>query len=248
MITAISVDDNPTISSHIADVLTSNFPEIELLCQADSVESGIAAIQQHQPDLVMLDIELSDGTGFDILKAVKPHNFKLIFITGHNDFAIKAIKYSAIDYILKPINDNELIEGIEKAVSEMEDKGLEKQLNTFFEHYEKKTQSKKIVLKTSESLNIIDIHDITHCKSDNTYTTFYLQNGDKILVSQSIKNYEAMLADYSFFRPHQSYLVNMNFVERIDKADGGFLVMKQGAEIPVSVRRKQKLLEILSNL
>jgi len=121
-------------------------------------------------------------------------------------------------------------------------------VNNFFEHYEKKTQSKKIVLKTAENLCLVHVSDIVYCKSDNSYTTFYLDSGEEILVSKSIKEYEEILADYRFFRPHQSFLVNLNFVKRVDKSDGGFLVMKDEVQIPISSRRKISLVQILESL
>lgn len=245
MIRTILIDDNPEIRELEKSLIKEYFPQIEIIGEAESVSIGTALIKEKQPDLVLLDIEIKEGTGFHILQNVKPFNFKLIFVTAFNDYAIKAIKYSAIDYILKPINEFEFKEGLEKALGEIEDSQMELQVSAFFDHYEKKTQSKKIVLRTSDSLHLIDIHDIVKCSSDNSYTTFYLTSNQKIVISKSIKEYEELLTSYGFFRPHQSHLVNLNFVQKVDKTDGGSLIMKDGSEVPVSARRRQKLLEIL---
>ncbi len=248
MIKAVIIDDEQALREINRSLLNDNFPQITVVGEADSVETGISLIQKTQPDIVLLDIEINGGTGFNILQKVKPYSFKLVFITAFNHFAIKAIKFSAIDYILKPVNEFEFVNAIENALKSIETKDMEKQVNNFFDHYEKKTQSKKIVLRTTEAMHIIDVSEIIYCKSDNTYTTFYLSDKKEILVSRSIKEYAELLEGYNFLRPHQSYLVNINCIKKIDKSDGGFIIMNNGREIPVSIRRKQSLMQILSKL
>ncbi len=248
MIKAVIIDDEQSLREVNRSLLNDNFPQIKVVGEADSVDSGIELIQKTQPDIVLLDIEINGGTGFNILQKVKPYNFKLVFITAYNQFAIKAIKFSAIDYILKPINEFEFVNAIENAITGIKTKDMEKQVNNFFEHYEKKTQSKKIVLRTTEAMHIIDVSDIIYCKSDNTYTTFYLLDKKKILISKPIKEYAEILEDYNFLRPHQSYLVNLNCIKKVDKTDGGFIIMNNGSEIPISSRKKQSLMQVLSKL
>jgi two-component system LytT family response regulator len=248
MIKAVIIDDEQALREINRSLLNDNFPQITVVGEADSVETGISLIQKTQPDIVLLDIEINGGTGFNILQKVKPYSFKLVFITAFNHLAIKAIKFSAIDYILKPVNEFEFVNAIENALKSIETKDMEKQVNNFFDHYEKKTQSKKIVLRTTEAMHIIDVSEIIYCKSDNTYTTFYLSDKKEILVSRSIKEYAELLEGYNFLRPHQSYLVNINCIKKIDKSDGGFIIMNNGREIPVSIRRKQSLMQILSKL
>lgn len=248
MIKTVIIDDDPNIREMLKSILNDYFTEIEVVGMADSVSGGVELIKRVNPELVLLDIEIKEGTGFQVLQRLKPLNFKFIVITAFNDCAIKAIKFSALDYILKPVNEHELRLAVENALAVIENSDLEQQVNNFFEHYEKKTQSKKIVLKTAENLYLVDVSDIVYCKSDNSYTTFYLDSGEEILVSKSIKDYEEILADYRFFRPHQSYLVNLNFVKRVDKSDGGFLVMKDEIQIPISSRRKISLVQILESL
>ncbi len=248
MINAIIIDDQSHFQEIIKNLLDSYFPEIYLSGTAASVEEGVNKIKTLKPNLVFLDIELKDGSGFHILQRIKERNFKVIFITAFDNFAIRAIKFSALDYILKPINEYEFKTAVDRALEIIEGREVEEQINNFLSHYEKKTQSKKIVLKTSDSLHLIDIANIIYARSDNNYTTFCVEDGDEIMVSRSIKEYEELLSDYRFFRPHQSYLVNLNQVLRIDKTDGGFIVLKNGMEIPISVRRKNKLLQILEKL
>lgn len=125
---------------------------------------------------------------------------------------------------------------------------MELQINNFLDHYDKKTQTKKIVLRTSEAMHIVDISEIIYCQSDNSYTTFFLTDNREVLVSKSIKEYAEMLEEFKFIRPHQSFLVNFNFIRKIDRGDGGFIIMSTGAEVPVSARRKQSLMQILEKL
>jgi len=246
MIKAVIIDDEPEIREINRRLLADNFTEVEIVGEADSVDSGVELIQSLQPQLVLLDIDIKGGTGFHILQKVKPCNFALIFITAFNEYAIKAIKFSALDYILKPVNETEFCTAVQSAIESIENRKLEDQVNNFFDHYERKTQSKKIVLKTSDSIYLVDISDIIYCVSDNSYTTFYIKDKKDILVSKGIKEYEKLLESYNFFRPHQSYLVNLHFIHKIDKTDGGSIVLKNSKEIPVSFRRKQALMDIFS--
>jgi len=248
MITAVIIDDDEQMRELNARLLNDNFPDIELVGQADSVDKGIATIIETKPDLVLLDIEIKGGTGFNILQKIRPYNFQLIFITAFNNFAIKAFKFSAIDYILKPVNEFEFIDAVEKALSQINQQDNELQYDNFMAHFEKKTQNKKLILRTAEALHLVDISDIIYCKSDNSYTTFFLNNASDIIVSKSMKEYASLLEEFNFVRPHQSFLVNIQHINKIDKSDGGFVILNNGKEIPVSARRKQPLLNALDNI
>jgi two-component system LytT family response regulator len=248
MIKALIIDDQSHFQQIIETLLKEYFPEIQICGIAETVEDGVKKIKALNPNLVFLDIELKDGSGFHILQRIKERTFKVIFITAFDNFAIRAIKFSALDYILKPINEFEFKNAVEHALEIIEGSEIEEQINNFLSHYEKRTQSKKIVLKTSDSLHLIDIANIIYAKSDSNYTIFCVEGEEEIMVSRSIKEYEQLLSDYRFFRPHQSYLVNLNQVQKIDKSDGGFLILKNGQEIPISSRRKNKLLQILEKL
>lgn len=248
MTRAVIIDDEKDIREINRRLLSDNFPDIEVVGEADSVETGVELILNEKPQLVLLDIDIKGGTGFHILQKIQPYNFALIFITAFNEFAIKAIKFSALDYILKPVNEVEFCAAIQAACETIEEHRMETQVNNFFEHYEKKTQSKKIVLKTCDSIHLVDISDIMYCVSDNSYTTFYVKDKKEIIVSKSLKEFENLLSVYNFFRPHQSYLVNLHFIDKIDKTDGGSIVLNNKKEIPVSYRRKQALMDVFDKL
>lgn len=249
MIKAVIIDDEPAMQEVNRRYLESCFPEISLCGIANSVESGIRLIIEKKPELVLLDVELGEETGFQILEALKPYSFKVVFITGYGSYALRAIKFSAIEYILKPIDITEFKVAIQKVISELHKKNEHEMQNQYLlDSMRKEFNLKKLVLKTSDSLHIIDINNILYCQSDNSYTTFFIENEDKIVVSKSIKEYEELLCEHSFFRPHQSYLVNLNQVKKIDKSDGGFIIMKNKKEIPVSVRQKKQLVSMLENL
>lgn len=249
MIKTVIIDDEPAMQEINRRYLQSFFPEIELTGIANSVESGVQLIKEQNPDLVLLDVELGTDTGFNLLETLKPYSFKVVFITGYDSYALKAIKFSAIEYILKPIDETEFERAISKAVNEItREQYHEEQGQYLLDSIRKEFNPKKLILKTADSLHIIDIKNILYCQSDNSYTTFFIENDEKIVVSKSIKEYEELLSEHYFIRPHQSYLVNLNQVKKIDKSDGGFVIMKNKKEIPVSVRQKKRLIDLLENL
>jgi len=249
MIKAVIIDDEPAMQQVNSMLMNEYFPEVTVAGIANSVESAVLLIKEQQPQLVLLDIELGSGTGFQVLQQLKPYSFKVVFITGFDSYALKAIKFSALDYILKPVNETEFQNAIQKAVDEINNQESQQlQTQHLLDTFKKEINPKKLVLKTAELLHIVDISDIHFCQSDNSYTTFFLENNEKIVVSKSIGEFESLLADFSFFRPHQSFLVNLNHVKKIDKSDGGFIVMKNKKEIPISIRQKKKLISLLENL
>jgi two-component system LytT family response regulator len=248
MIKAIIVDDEPELRELNLSLLKNHFNEIEVVGCCGTVKEGVELIDLYKPQLIFLDIRLTDGTGFNILQKIQPYNYSVIFITAYNEFAIKAIKFCAIDYLLKPIDETEFCEAVDRALSTMNNNKLHEQIETFFNFYEKQNKVRKIVLKTTEAISIVDICDIVYCKSDSNYTTFYLKSGEKIMISRGMKEYDDLLSEYGFFRPHHSYLVNLQYISKLDKSDGGFLILKNNSEIPVSSRRKKRLIEVLEQL
>ena len=247
MIKTIIVDDEITSRETIKYLIAEYFSHIEISAEAESVDEAVNAITLHKPDLVFMDIEIKGGTGIQVLKQLNNHDFKLIFITAFNDFAIKAIKFSAIDYILKPINEFEFKNGVERAILEIGKISNSSQTDTLFANQEN-TKERKLVLRTSQEIHIVNISEIVHCVSDNAYTTFRLNTGEKIVVSKGIGEYADLLAGFGFLRPHQSHLVNINYIKKLDKSDGGFLILKDKTQIPVSSRQKQQLIDLLSKL
>ena len=249
MIKAVIIDDETAMQEVNSRLLAEYFPHILLLGTANSIESGVALIISAKPDLVLLDIELSDGTGFQLLQKLQPYQFKVVFITGFDSFAIKAIKFSALDYILKPVNETEFQQAIRQAVELIEkNENTESQNEVLMDSFRKDMKAKKLVLRTSDSIHIVDIADIYFCMSDNSYTTFYFEGDENILVSKSLKDYETLLGEHFFYRVHQRFLVNLNHIKKVDKTDGGFVIMKNKKEIPISSRQMKKLISLLSEL
>ncbi len=249
MIKAVIIDDEPAMQNINSRLLAEYFPDITLTGIAGSVDSGIKLIQKEKPDLVLLDIEIKGGSGFHILQQLRPYNFKVVFITAFDNYAIKAIKFSAHDYILKPVNETEFHQAIQGAIDLIEkNENTYPQTEVLMDAFHEESKAKKLVLRTSDSMHIIDISDIFFCKSDNSYTTFYFEGNEKILVSKSLKDYETLLSEHCFFRAHQRFLVNLNHIKKVDKTDGGFIIMKNKKEIPVSLRQMKKLVALLEKL
>jgi two-component system LytT family response regulator len=247
MIKAVIVDDEPFHRETIKMLLDDYFPDVRAVAQAEEIDDAVAVLELHQPELVFLDIEIKGGTGFHVLQKLKNRNFRLIFITAFNEFALQAIKFSAIDYILKPINEFEFKAGVERAIQEIEKQEVVAPIEYLVNNYQEKSD-KKLVLRTSQELHVVNVTDLVRCEADNAYTTFYLESGEKIVVSKGLSEYAELLESYGFVRPHQSHLVNLSFIRKLDKSDGGFLVLKDKSEIPVSARKKQQIIDFLNRL
>lgn len=249
MLKLIIIEDEVHVRNSLEKIIQNYCTDIEIIEKCDSVSSGLLAIYKNNPDIVFLDINLPDGSGFDILSKLSTISFKLIFITAYQEFAIKAIKFCALDYILKPFDISEIVEAVNKAKVKINEELNLVQVQTLLSNFStQKTDIKKIILKTNESIHVIDIQNIIRCEADNNYTNFYLKDNKKLLVSNTLKDYEVMLSDFKFIRVHQSHLINLNFVVRLDKREGFTLVMSDNSHIPVSARKRNLLLEIFDNL
>jgi two-component system LytT family response regulator len=244
---ALVIDDENRTRELIVKMINSFGFEIEAIPGGDNVQSGIASIEQENPDLVFLDIQMPDGTGFDVLRGLKDRNFEVIFVTAHEEFAIKAIKFSALDYILKPIDQSELMVAVEKAIKTIDEKKEESQFEAL-QHNINPNHKRRLVLKTQESVHVVDLENIIRCEADRNYTSFFLTGGKKILVSKTLKEYETLLTGYNFLRVQQSHLINLDYVDRYDKGDGGSVVMKDGSEVPLSPAKREIFFKILENL
>lgn len=241
------IDDEKPTRELIKRMIDSFGFDVEIFIDGENVKSGVELIHRIQPDLVFLDIQMPDGNGFDVLKSVDQINFEVIFITAFQEYAIQAIKFSALDYILKPIDAEELRQSLSNALNKLNEKSDENVFQAL--HHNIQPQNKrKLVLKTQESNYVVDIEDIIRCESDKNYTFFYLNTGKKILVSRTLKDYDILLSPFQFFRVQQSHLVNLNFVDRYDKQDGGSVIMKDGASIPLSPVKKDQFFKMLENL
>lgn len=252
------IDDETQVRNLLADLLNTYCPKAHIVGTADSVQNGVKAIAEHNPDLVLLDVNLGDGTAFDLLQQLPETNFALIFVTAYENYALQAFRASALDYLLKPIHVEALQEAIEKAyqqrnahqltdqLSQQLSGQLSQQLKSYLDNLNGKPDDKKIVLKTQDSLYVVRIQDIIRCEAEHNYTTLYLHNGNRIVVSRTLKEYETLLVDHRFFRAHQSHLVNINYIHCFDKREGGLLRMEDGSTVPVSQRKREELAELFN--
>lgn len=242
----IIIDDEDRARKSIADILKMSAEGLTIVDEANNVESGIKAINKHKPDLVLLDINMPDGSGFDLLKSLDAIQFKTIFITAYEEFAIQAFEFSAIDYLLKPINPQKLIEAISKAKQVVEQENINLKLNALFMNLENTGGgNKRLILKTAESIFLVNTDEIIRLESDCGYTQFHLTDGKKILVSRNLKDYDELLNGYGFYRIHQSHLINIQYIDHYSKVEGGAVVMKDSSALPVSRRKKDNFLKLL---
>ena len=246
----IIIDDEAKARKTIKEILKYAGTDIEVAAEGDNVQTGYEAIMKHRPDLVLLDIKMPDGTGFDLLKKLPSIDFKLIFITAFEQFAIKAFEFSALDFILKPIDPVKLIKSVQKASQLVENENLSLKLKALFSNLNVQGKShRKLVLHTDDKVHVVETKNIVYCKSDGGYTIFHLIDNRKITVSKNLKIYDDLLANNcNFFRIHRTFLINLDYVDYYSKQDGGFVVMKTGDAIPVAQRKKEQFLEILENL
>lgn len=239
MYRVVVIDDE----QHIRDMIVEMFKEFDnmvVVGSCASVEEGKVLINSCNPDIVCLDIKLSDGTGFNLLEQIEAIDFKLIFITSYSEHAIKAIKYGAFDYILKPIDEDELGDTIKRiCADDLSNEMIDKRLSIAKKSDDDRDQ---ITLRFANSIRIVDYSDIIYCKSESGYTFFYLKNGEELLCSRGLKYFADLLDDKQFIRVHKSFLVNRSYVQEYH--NDGVLILKNKIEIPVATRRKDLVLSI----
>jgi two-component system LytT family response regulator len=247
MLRTIIIDDDPNTCEILADIINSYCPNVSLVARAGDVKSGVASIIEHEPDLILLDIKMPDGSGFDLIKHFDKPDFKVIIISGYIEYAIKGYKYGIIDYILKPVDLEELMLAINKA-DDMVRYEEKLKFKALADNIKLLTKSHKIILKTSEHIHLINIADIIRIIADGNYCTFFIVDGRKILVSRPIREFEKQLIDKGFHRIHKTHIININKVNYFDKTEGGDVVMSDGSKVPVSSRKKEDLLALLESL
>lgn len=249
MMKILIVDNEISVRESLRKMITHFDNSLYECFEADSVENGIKKINEINPDIVLLDVELEDGTGIDLLSSLQAINFQLIFITAHNKYAIDAFRFSAIDFLLKPIDIEDLGSALEKAKQQIKNKNLEEQIEVLKQNLNNVSNTeKKIVLKDINSIYFIKVKDIIRCESDGHYTEFYFESNKKIVISKLLKEYEELLKPFGFIRTHHSHLINIDKVLRFDKTNGGTLIMENNDEVPVSHRKKEKILKLLNNI
>jgi len=242
MIKALLIDNEAHIREDVREKLETYFKdEILVVGEAEGVETGLKAIEQHSPDLLFLDIHMEDGTGFDLINQSQKKDFEVIFITGFDQHAIKAIRVGALDYIIKPVDDDEFREAAQKAIQNYEKENHLEKLIEISSEYFKGAKKKRVILKTTDTVYAIYEDDIIYCRSDGNYTTFYTQQMEKIVVSKPLKQIEEILSENVFIRCHQSYIVNKKHVLKYNKQ--GVLIVHLDFKVPVSSRRKDYALK-----
>lgn len=241
------VDNDTLIREGLRKMLEQFCPNVQKIIEAESIEKGIEVLKLYEPDLIFLDVELDDGFGFDLLQKIGNYQFQVIFITAHNKYAVNAFRYSAIDFLLKPIDPDELVEAVHKAENSLEKSNYLKQLEILHKEFKNiNSEERRLVLKDAESIHFIKISDIIRCEADGAYTRFIIENAHSILVSKSMKEYEDILLKNNFIRCHNSHIVNGNKIVRMDKQDGGQLILSNQEIIPVSFRKKDHVVEWLT--
>lgn len=244
----VIIEDEINVREGFIKLLHTYCPEVHIVGVADSVESGIEIINSTQFDLLFLDINLPDGSGFDLMYRLSKIDFKLIFVTAYGKYAVDAFKLSAVDYLLKPVSPDLLLKALEKVkfsiqktISINRVELLESNLNR------PNDQENKIILKDQDSLHLVQVAEIIYCHAEGSYTSFILTDGRKVMTSTNLKEYEQLLLPYNFLRCHHSYLVNLNHVVALKKQDGGYLETTNKVQIPISIRKKATLIEKLKN-
>lgn len=249
MIKSILIDDEPNARATLRQELDLHCPEIKIVGEAASVQEAVQLFKS-QPDLqlLFLDIQLTDGSGFDILEQVDYQQFKTIFTTAYSDYALKAIKFSPLDYLLKPIDAEELRAAVDKAL-QTQQASFNQQMSLFIQLYRSATAlPERIALATADGIHLFPVKSIVRLTSEGNYSTVFFENGKKLMLAKTLKELEENLARYRFERIHKSHLVNLDHVQSYVNRFGGEVVMSDGTELPVAQRKKAYLLQVLGGM
>ncbi|MFT3705838.1 MAG: LytTR family DNA-binding domain-containing protein [Agriterribacter sp.] len=250
MINAIIVDDEEHCVSRLSGLLQQHCStSVRILDSFDSVDKAIAGSMRLQPDLVFLDMQIHNKTGFDLLKEVEEVNFDVIFTTAYEKYAVQAFKFSAIDYLLKPVDADELKNAVERLQQRMLKYETATKIDMLFNNMKTvHAPSKRIGIHTVSGITYVTVGDIVRCESDINYTTIYLKDNKKMVVAKTLKEFDDLLSEYNFFRVHNSHLINLALVKNYHKGKGGFVTMMDGTDVDVSTRRKEELIQKLSGM
>ena len=234
------IDDEAPNRENLLGLLQRYCPDITVVAEGGSIETGIMLIQKHCPELLFLDIQLHGRSGFELLKELEQINFEVIFVTAYDQYGIQAVKFSALDYLLKPIDVEELQAAVQKARVKLSRRRTNDRLEYLVSYLKSGKETPPVIaLPLQEEIRYIPVGDIIRCEASNTYTHFYLQGGEKILVSQTLKEYDSLLHTHGFLRTHQSHLVNPLYVKSWVREDGGLLLLKDTTKIPISKSHRE---------
>ena len=243
---AILIDDEKNCSDLLSHLLAENCPDLQIAGVFNDSQQGVKAIRELQPDVVFLDIEMPQLNGFGVLNEVRDQKFEVIFTTAHDEYAIQAIRFSALDYLMKPIQPQELKTAVERLLTKNENQNIKMQLDLLLQQVQRpKPQLDRIALATSEGMEVVDVKDILYCEAQSNYTSIYFRNGRKLLVSKTLKQISALLKDHLFYRVHQSYLVNLAYVKKFVRSGGGYLILEGEETVNVAQSRREGLLRRL---
>ncbi|MFM7024182.1 MAG: LytR/AlgR family response regulator transcription factor [Flavobacteriales bacterium] len=248
-LTGVILDDEQSAIDLIKKYLPLVASDVSIIGESNDFYEGVKIINQLKPNILFLDIDLRDEkSGFDVLNAIVPYHYKTIFITAHNAHAIKAFKYCAIDYLLKPVDPDELKTAIDKVKKSMSGELFLDRLQELTNAVKHNKKAERIFVKTHDAIIAIEVKEIVHIAADGSYSDIFILGKKKITASKNIKEFDDLLSTSGFYRTHQSHLINMQHFDSFKKIDGGYICMKDGAEIPVSTRKKQEFMEMLKSL
>lgn len=247
-ITAAIVDDELGNRENLLRMLGKYCPQIHISAFCSSVAEARIVLAETRPDILFLDICLGSNTGFSLLESLPDISFEVIFVTAFDQYAIQAIRFSALDYLLKPIDPEELTRAVDKAVCITLRKQENRRMQNLLNNAKTVDKQKKIALSVADKIEFVEVGTIVRCESESNYTTFFLKSGEKLIVSRTLKEFDDLLTPYNFLRVHQSHLINLDEIKSFMKADGGYIRMKDGSTVSISRQRRNYVMEILKQL
>ncbi|MBD10231.1 MAG: DNA-binding response regulator [Flavobacteriaceae bacterium] len=245
MIKAIIVDDEQHCINALLKLVEPISNTIKITNTFNSVDEALLKVQEISPDLVFLDVQINDKTGFDFLEELETIPFEVIFTTAHEKYAVQAFKFSAVDYLLKPIDEDDFTQAISKLNLKIEAKDFSKKVKSLLSNVTKNDGQKRITIPTSEGLEFLDVADIIRCESDVNYTTIYTNDKRSLVVSKTLKWFETLLQNAGFFRIHNSHLINLSYIKKYTKGKGGYVTLSDNSNIEVSTRKKEGFIKAL---
>jgi two-component system, LytTR family, response regulator len=247
LIKAIIIDDEENNCLNLRNMLNRYCPEVEVAAYALSASEGFELIKASKPDVVFLDIEMPGGTGFDLLQMTHAHDFDVVFVTAFDQYAIRAIRFCAIDYLLKPVDYKELVMAVNRVISRKNDRQkIQLSMQNYVENIGTSKTERKIALVSSNRNIYVKVKEIIRCEGENNYTRVFVVNGEKVLVTRTLKDFEELLEDSGFIRVHQSHLINMDHIHSFEKKDGGYILMCDKSVVHISRQRKEKVMKMLA--
>lgn len=240
----VVIDDEDRSRQTIVQLLNKYCPEVTIVCECNSAQDAFVQINLTRPDLIFLDVQMPNASGFDLLKKFPSVDFEVVFVTAYNQYALQAIKICALDYLLKPVQIDELIQAVEKAGKRISERDSSKKISQLLNNLvNKNIYTAKIALPSGSGLDFVPISKIVRCEADGSYTHIYLDNGQRFTTTRSLREYEEMLPETQFFRPHNSHIINMEHILKYQKGEGGTVIMSDKSTVDIAKRRKKEFLE-----